>query len=190
MCPSPCCRPWPTCRKTRSSGASRQLQAAEFLYESSLLPEREYTFKHALTQEVAYRGLLQDRRRAIHAKLVGTLERLGGDRSTEQIAQLAHHAFRAEAWDKAITYLRQAGEKATERSAYAEAVARFEQALEALDTFPRAANGSRRRSTFGSAFTVRIPSASSNAPSRISARPNPRPRPWAIKRGSGSYRPI
>jgi class 3 adenylate cyclase/tetratricopeptide (TPR) repeat protein len=113
-----------------------RLQAAEFLYESSLFPEREYTFKHALTHEVAYRGLLQDRRRAIHAKLVGTLERLGGDRSTEQIEQLAHHAFRSEAWDKAVTYLRQAGGKATERSAYAEAVARFEQALEALGHLP------------------------------------------------------
>jgi tetratricopeptide (TPR) repeat protein len=113
-----------------------RLQAAEFLYESSLFPEREYTFKHALTHEVAYRGLLQDRRRAIHAKLVVTLERLGGDRSTEQVEQLAHHAFRAEAWDKAVTYLRQAGGKATERSAYAEAVARFEQALEALGHLP------------------------------------------------------
>src|SRR4029450_4403525 len=65
-----------------------QLQAAEFLYESSLFPQPEYTFKPALTQEVAYRGLLQDRRRVIHATLVVTLERLGGDRSTEQIAQL------------------------------------------------------------------------------------------------------
>jgi class 3 adenylate cyclase/tetratricopeptide (TPR) repeat protein len=113
-----------------------RLHVAELLYESSLFPEREYTFKHALTHEVAYRGLLQERRRAIHAKLVVALERLSGDRSTEQVEQLAHHAFRAEVWDKAVTYLRQAGGKATERSAYGEAVARFEQALEALGHLP------------------------------------------------------
>jgi hypothetical protein len=40
-----------------------QLQAAEFLYETHLFPERAYTFKHALTHEVAYGGLLQERRR-------------------------------------------------------------------------------------------------------------------------------
>ena len=46
-----------------------RMQAAEFLYESSLFPEIEYTFKHVLTQEVAYEGLLQDKRRALHARL-------------------------------------------------------------------------------------------------------------------------
>ena len=44
-----------------------RLQAAEFLYETSLFPDLEYTFKHALTHEVAYGGLLQERRRALHA---------------------------------------------------------------------------------------------------------------------------
>ena len=46
------------------------LQAAEFLYETSLFPELEYTFKHALTHEVAYGSLLQERRRALHARIV------------------------------------------------------------------------------------------------------------------------
>jgi hypothetical protein len=46
------------------------LQAAEFLYETRLFPEREYTFKHALTHEVAYGSLLQERRRALHARMV------------------------------------------------------------------------------------------------------------------------
>ena len=43
------------------------LQAAEFLYETSLFPDLEYTFKHALTHEVAYGSMLQDRRRVLHA---------------------------------------------------------------------------------------------------------------------------
>src|SRR5262249_52756629 len=41
------------------------LQAAEFLYETHLFPEREYTFKHALTHEVAYGSLLPQRRRVL-----------------------------------------------------------------------------------------------------------------------------
>ncbi len=109
-----------------------RLQAAEFLYESGLFPDLEYTFKHALTHEVAYGGLLQERRRAMHAKLVEAIEQLGGDRLAEQVERLAYHAVRAEAWDKAVTYLRQAGTKAIGRSAYREAVACFERALAAL----------------------------------------------------------
>jgi predicted ATPase len=78
------------------------LQAAEFLYETQLFPEREFTFKHALTQEVAYRGLLQERRRALHARIVGALEALLEDRASEQVERLADHALRAEVWDKAL----------------------------------------------------------------------------------------
>ena len=59
----------------RRSHRSPALQAAEFLYETRLFPELEYTFKHALTHEVAYGSLLQERRRALHARLVEALER-------------------------------------------------------------------------------------------------------------------
>jgi class 3 adenylate cyclase len=78
------------------------LQAAEFLYETRLFPEREYTFKHALTHEVAYGSLLLERRRGLHARIVDALEGLAGDRVTEQIERLAHHALRGEVWDKAL----------------------------------------------------------------------------------------
>ena len=87
------------------------LQAAEFLYETRLFPEHAYTFKHALTHEVAYGGLLQERRRVLHARIVEVLEALAGDRVTEQVERLAHHALRGELWDKALAYCRQAGEK-------------------------------------------------------------------------------
>jgi tetratricopeptide (TPR) repeat protein len=112
------------------------LQAAEFLYETSLFPERAYTFKHALTHEVAYGGLLQERRRALHARIVEALEALTGDRMSEQGERLAHHALRGEVWDKALAYCRQAGEKSLARSAYREAVGYFEQALSALAHLP------------------------------------------------------
>jgi tetratricopeptide (TPR) repeat protein len=112
------------------------LQAAEFLYETRLFPEIEYTFKHALTQQVAYETLLQERRRALHARIVEVLEALAGERIAEQVERLAHHALRGEVWDKALEYGRQAGEKAVVRSAYREAVGFFEQALSALGYLP------------------------------------------------------
>jgi predicted ATPase/class 3 adenylate cyclase len=112
------------------------LQTAEFLYETRLFPEREYTFKHALTHEVAYSSLLQERRRLLHARIVEVLEQHHTDRLAEQVDRLAHHAVRGEVWDKAVVYLQQAGAKAHGRSANREAVASFEQALEALAHLP------------------------------------------------------
>ena len=112
------------------------LQAAEFLYETRLFPEPEYTFKHALTHEVAYGSLLQERRRALHARIVEALEALRPSRVAEQVERLAHHALRGEVWDKALAYCRQAGDKAMVRSAHREAVGYFEQALRALAHLP------------------------------------------------------
>ena len=112
------------------------LQAAEFLYETRLFPEREYTFKHALTHEVAYSSLLQERRRALHARIVEALEALAGERVAEQVDRLAPHALRGEVWEKALAYCRQAGDRADDRSAFREAVTYFEQALGALVHLP------------------------------------------------------
>jgi class 3 adenylate cyclase/tetratricopeptide (TPR) repeat protein len=112
------------------------LQAAEFVYGTQLFPEREYTFKHALTHEVAYSSLLQERRRVLHARIVEALEALGGEQVTEQVERLAHHALRGTVWDKALAYCRQAGEKALRQLAYREAAGYFEQALSALTRLP------------------------------------------------------
>jgi class 3 adenylate cyclase/tetratricopeptide (TPR) repeat protein len=113
-----------------------RLQAAEFLCETSLFPDLEYTFKHALTHEVAYGSLLQDRRRTLHRQIVEAIERRSPDRLPEHLDRLAHHAVRGEAWEKVVTYLRQAGAKAFARSSNREAVASFEQALTALTHLP------------------------------------------------------
>ena len=113
------------------------LQAAEFLYETSLFPDLEYTFKHALTHEVAYGSLLHERQRALHARIVEAIETLYPDRLIEQVERLAHHAARGEVWGKALTYLRQAGAKADARSAFREAASYFEQALTALGASAR-----------------------------------------------------
>jgi len=112
------------------------LQAAEFLYETRLFPDLEYTFKHALTHEVTYGTLLQDRRKALHTRIVGAIERSYPDRLSEYVERLAHHALRGEMWEQAVPYLRQAGVKALRRSANREAVTCFEQALTALPHLP------------------------------------------------------
>src|SRR5262249_35692077 len=108
------------------------LHAAEFLYETRLFPEQEFTFRHALTYEVAYGSLLLERRRGRPERLVEVLETLAPDQVAEQVERLAHHALRGEVWGKAVLYCRQAGARANARAAFREAVAYFEQALQTL----------------------------------------------------------
>ncbi len=113
-----------------------RLQEAEFLYETQLFPDLEFTFKHALTHDVAYAGLLGERRRDLHAAVVAAIERLHADRLVEHVERLAQHARQGEVWDKAVRYLRQAGAKVFLRSANREAATSFGQALEALRRLP------------------------------------------------------
>ena len=126
------------------------LQAAEFLYETRLFPDLEYSFKHALTHEVAYGSLLPGRRRDLHARIVETMERLYRDRLGEQIERLAHHALCGEVWETAVHYLRQAGLKAAARSALPEAQVWFDQALGVLAALPES------RSTLEQGFEIRL----------------------------------
>jgi class 3 adenylate cyclase/tetratricopeptide (TPR) repeat protein len=127
-----------------------RLQAAEFLHEARLFPELEYSFKHALTHEVAYSGLLRERRRELHARIVDAIETLHRDRLAGEIERLAHHALRGELWEKAVHYLREAGLKAAARSAPHDAQGWFEQALGALDALPES------QSTLEQSFEIRL----------------------------------
>ena len=113
-----------------------RLQSAEFLYEVSLFPDLQYTFKHALTHEVAYQGLLQDRRRTLHASITKVIEQHSADGLAEQSERLAYHAVRGELWEKAVGYLRQVGLRAMERGTNLQAVAHLEQAVVALRRLP------------------------------------------------------
>jgi len=112
------------------------LQAAEFLYETRLFPDPEYTFKHVLTHEVAYGGLLRERQRTLHARITEAIEHLAPERVSEKAERLAHHAARGELWQKAVGYLRQAGLRAMARAAYCEAISHLEQAIGALHRLP------------------------------------------------------
>jgi len=113
-----------------------RLRGAEFLYEVVPGPEGEHTFKHALTQEVAYASLLPAERVALHARSVDALERLGAAARADDPERLAHHAFHGQIWERAVVHCREAGARATARSANREAVARLSQALEALARLP------------------------------------------------------
>ena len=112
------------------------LQAAEFLYETRLFPELEYSFKHALTHEVAYASLLHERRRALHRSILEVLERRQLDQPSEEAERLARHAVGAEAWDKGARYLRLAAQRTIARSSYGASVELLQQALQALERMP------------------------------------------------------
>jgi predicted ATPase len=111
------------------------LQAAEFLYETRLFPERAYTFKHALTQQVAYQSLLTSTWQRYHQQLAQALAARPETVET-QPELLAHHYTEAGLAAQAVGYWQRAGERSTARSAYVEAVAHLTKGLEVLQTLP------------------------------------------------------
>jgi class 3 adenylate cyclase len=114
-----------------------ELQSAEYLYESRLFPELEYTFRHSMTREVAYSTLLREQTRALHEKVATELIRLASERTEEEVEQIAEHAEKGQAWPEAVEYLQRSGEKAFALYANAEAADYFERALAALENLPR-----------------------------------------------------
>jgi class 3 adenylate cyclase/tetratricopeptide (TPR) repeat protein len=131
-------------------GGLDRLRAAEFLYETGRFPDLEYTFKHALTHEVTYGGLLQGRRRDLHARIVDAIETLHPHRLDEHVERLAQHAVRGDLGEKAVHYLRRAGRKAAARSALLDARSWFEQALGAVERLPK------NPATLDQSFEIRL----------------------------------
>jgi oligopeptide transport system substrate-binding protein len=108
------------------------LQQEEMIRERARLPEMEYIFKHHLTQEAAYNGLLKKERRVFHRQVAKALERLFPERVEEQLGLLAYHWERARDADKAIEYLLRAGDQARLAYAHKEAVDYYRRALALL----------------------------------------------------------
>jgi predicted ATPase len=117
-------------------GLLSHLRAAEFIYEQPTFPEVEYTFKHALTQEVAYNSLLLERRKVLHERTAQAIEALFHSRLEDHYSELAQHYSRSGNTEKAIEYLHLAGQQAVQRSAHAEAISHLTTALELLQTLP------------------------------------------------------
>src|SRR5215467_7645361 len=126
------------------------LQAADFVHETGLFPDLEYSFKHALIHDVTYSSLLHDRRRELHTRIVEAIETLYPDRLNDESERLAHHAVRGELREKAVDYLRQAGLRTAARSAPHDARNWFNQALGVLEALPE------NQSTLEQAFDIRL----------------------------------
>ncbi len=112
------------------------LQLGEFIYEQPAVGDVEYVFKHALTQEVAYNSVLIERRRLLHESTGRAIESLFAERLDEHLEALAHHYSRASNGQKAAHYLRLAGQRAAQQSAFTHAIAQFRAALELLRNLP------------------------------------------------------
>lgn len=95
-----------------------ELQVAEMLYETRLYPDAVYTFKHALTHEMAYSSLLRETRRTLHRRVGEAIEAIYPDRLAELAETLTDHFERGEVWAQAARYALDAAEKAKSRYAY------------------------------------------------------------------------
>jgi class 3 adenylate cyclase/tetratricopeptide (TPR) repeat protein len=120
----------------------QELKALELVYEKDLYPELAFMFKHALTQEVAYNSLLEQRRRELHCLIGRAVEELYADRLHEHYEIIAYHYAKGEDWRKAMEFNLLAAEKATQSFANREALAFYDQALEITELSGSAADAS------------------------------------------------
>ncbi len=121
-----------------------ELQLAEFIYEQPAMGDVEYTFKHALTLEVAYNSVLVERRRLLHERAAQAIEALFSDRLEDHLSELAHHYDRSGNVRKAVEYLGHAGRLAAQQTAHSEAVGYLKRALELVKKLPDSAERGRQ----------------------------------------------
>jgi len=112
------------------------LQRGEFIIEQPAFPDTEYSFKHALTQEVAYSSVLLERRKQLHEHVAQTIEGLFEAQLNEHFSDLAYHYSRSGNAKKGVKYLQLAGQQAIERSAHGEPIVHLDTALDLLKTLP------------------------------------------------------
>jgi predicted ATPase/class 3 adenylate cyclase len=114
----------------------KQLVEAELVYQSGLLPQARYLFKHALIQDTAYQSLLKSTRQQYHTKIAQVLVEQFPETKEAQPELVAHHYTEAGLIEQALPYWQRAGERANQRSAYVEAISHLTQGLELLKTQP------------------------------------------------------
>jgi predicted ATPase len=112
------------------------LQAGEFIYEQPATGDVEYIFKHALTQEVAYNGMLLERRKLLHERVGVALESMFVAQLEDHLDELAHHYGRGNNVAKAVEYLGRAGQRALQRAAYADAINSLNAAINLVQKVP------------------------------------------------------
>jgi tetratricopeptide (TPR) repeat protein len=114
----------------------RQLVEAELVYQRGVASQATYIFKHALIRDTAYQSLLKSTRQQYHQRIAQVLAAQFPETAETQPELLAHHYTEAGLTAQAMPYWHQAGQRAVTRSAYREAAACYEQALEALQRLP------------------------------------------------------
>jgi class 3 adenylate cyclase/predicted ATPase len=124
-----------------------RLEAGEFIYERPAFPDIEYTFKHALTQEVAGSTLLTEQRNALHERTAQAIEALFRDRLKDYYGELARHYSLSGNDPKAVEYLHCTAKQALQRSAYHEAIRQLSAALELLKRQPDTPGRARQELT-------------------------------------------
>jgi len=143
----------------RINAVLAELQGAEFLYQTRLLPEPQYTFKHALTRQVAYDSVLKERRRAVHLQIVEISEALYANRIGEHVERLAHHALAGEQWSKAVDYLHRSATRAMQRSAHQTAIQYLEKGLAVIERLPDSPERMRKELDYRKAMGVTMMAA-------------------------------
>jgi class 3 adenylate cyclase len=113
-----------------------ELQLGEFIYEQPAVGDVEYIFKHALTHDVAYKSVLNERRRLLHERIGVALESIYADNLDDHLAELTHHYARSGSPVKGVEYCLRALQQCAIRGSNAEAVAQFETGLELLQKLP------------------------------------------------------
>lgn len=114
------------------AGAISDLCSTGLLVELRKEPEPTYRFRHALVQEAAYRGLLREQRRHLHARAAWGLENAARGRIDELAAVLGHHYAMAGEAQRAAHCLELAGDSAASAFANDEAIASYQYALAVL----------------------------------------------------------
>ena len=109
------------------------LQRVELILEAAREPEREYAFRHALTQEAAYRSILRKERTAFHLQVGESLEQLFPERKSEFAPLLAHHFLQADD-GRGADYSVVAGDEAFRMYALEAADRHYQNALEISDS--------------------------------------------------------
>jgi predicted ATPase len=109
-----------------------ELQLGEFIYEQPAVGDPEYIFKHALTQEVSYNSVLQERRKQLHERIGAALENLYANSIYDHLDELAHHYGKSSNPQKALEYHERAGLRAVQRCANQDAVQHLTAALDLL----------------------------------------------------------
>ena len=121
------------------------LERSALIVENTSDPEVEYTFRHALTQDVAYESLLSGRRRELHLRVGEAMERIFASRIGEYYSIVAEHYTRGGDWDNSAKFHLSAGQQASQLFATAEARSHFKLTLDALDDAPRRTLEVKRR---------------------------------------------